>query len=138
MWTDKILDLFMFREGGPEDSDTNEPVVTTGSVVWGLLLRSTIILFAFYYLSERYGSPDFWWLLILVLWFFAAFPAYRQYTKFNKRIEEFSATTLCGSCKYFDKTGQRCIVLDEHVSSTYVPCEGLKWEPTTFEGDDDN
>lgn len=126
---EKIADLFMFREGSDEDNHSSEPNVTTGSVVWGLLMRMSLIM-AFSFFAVRYfDMRDFWWIALFLIWALAAYPAYRQYTSFTQRMENFSKQTLCGSCKHFDKTGQLCRIYDEHVSTEYVPCEGQSWEP---------
>ncbi|MCO5252107.1 MAG: hypothetical protein M9949_11915 [Candidatus Kapabacteria bacterium] len=126
---DKTVDVLMFREGSDEDSNSRAPIITTGSIVWGVLLRATIVLIAFFFLMDSIRGNDYWWVSLFFIWAFVAFPAYRQYEKYAKRIENFAEETLCGSCKHFNKGAQSCNIYDEHVSKDYIPCEGESWEP---------
>ncbi|MFP4529357.1 MAG: hypothetical protein ACLFQX_12480 [Candidatus Kapaibacterium sp.] len=126
---DKIIDAFMFREGSDEDSDTNQPVVTTGSIVWGLLIRTAIIIIASMLLLDQFQWREYWWVVLFAIWLLAAWPAYRQYQKFSKRMENFESSTLCGSCRHFDPSSQLCTIYDEHVSTNHIPCGGDLWEP---------
>ncbi|MDQ1265242.1 MAG: hypothetical protein QG635_392 [Bacteroidota bacterium] len=132
---EKIKDAFLFREGGIEDNRSNNPVVTTGSIVWGLLLRSSIIIFLSIVIINYFQIYTYWWLVFFALWFFAAYPAWRQWQKFHSRMEDFTESTLCGSCRHFDKSSQLCRIYDEHVSVDYLPCGGDSWEPASYEGD---
>lgn len=126
---DKIMDILMFRETGDEDNESDQPVVTTGSVVWGLLLRSAIIIILSSLLINALELRTYWWWVLIALWFFAAWPAYRQWQQFSTRMEKFEESTLCGSCRHFDPSSQLCKIYDQHVSTNYIPCEGLAWEP---------
>ena len=128
-----MVDLFMFREGTDEDNYTNQPRVTTGSIVWGILLRTLIIVILSFILFQVYDWYRYWWLSVFAIWLLAAYPAYRQYKKFNDRMDLLEEEILCGSCKYFNKTGQLCMLFDEHVSKNHTPCEGNNWEPKSYE-----
>lgn len=130
---EKIIDLLMFRETDDESDAANVPVITTGSIVWGLLLRSFIIVFLSFLLISYFQAYQYWWYSGFFLWLFAAYPAYRQYQSYSKKIEIIEEETLCGSCRNFDPSNQMCKIYDEHVSSDYIPCEGQSWEPKTFE-----
>jgi hypothetical protein len=127
MRLDKIPDIFMFREGTDEDSDTNIPIVTTGSVVLGMILRSALIIILLFIFSDYFR--EMWYLSVFIFWFFVAYPAYRQYNKFNKRMDDFKEETLCGTCRHFNPSGQLCTIYDEHVSRNHIPCNGEAWEP---------
>ena len=129
----KIFDVFMFRQESPDDSNSTEPVVTTGSIVWGVIIRAAIIIFASMFIIKYYELERYWWYVFFLLWFLVAWPAYRQYQNFHKRMEKFQEETLCGSCRHFDSTGQRCKLFDEHVSTNYIPCNGESWEPKSYE-----
>jgi hypothetical protein len=48
-------------------------------------------------------------------------------------MKKFTEDTLCGSCINFEPSSQLCKVLDEHVSVDFIPCEGLRWEPKSYE-----
>lgn len=124
---DKIFDLLMFREGSDNDSETNLPVITTGSVVWGIILRTALIIIIFMIFSDY--LRNYWYISIALFWFFVAWPAWRQYSKFNSRMESFQEETLCGTCRHFSPSSQLCNIYDEHVSKNHVPCGGSAWEP---------
>lgn len=126
---DKIKNLLMFQEGTIEDSYSNQPVVTTGSIIWGVLLRSIIIVLLSFLLVEQLDDRSLWWIAFFGFWIFAAFPAYQQMRNFQERMDDFEESTLCGTCKYFVKGSQLCSLYDEHVSKEYVACEGNDWEP---------
>lgn len=129
---DKLIDLFMFREGSEEDDYSTKPVVTTGSIVWGVLFRFAIIIVVSLSLMNYIDWKFYWWTVFIAIWFFVAYPAHRQYEKFYIRMDKFEEETLCGSCKYFSSTGQLCTMYDEHVSKTHIPCDGESWEPKQF------
>lgn len=126
---EKIFDVFLFREGTDTDNDTEKPVVTTGSIVLGVIIRSALIVVISFLLIEYYDSSRHWYLMLFFIWLFAAYPGYRQYKVYNERIENFAESTLCGSCRSFDKTSQLCRIYDEHVSTKHIPCDGDSWEP---------
>ena len=104
MKIDKILDLFMFHEGTDEDSDTQNPKVTTGSIVWGVILRTILMVLLIFFVRERFDFGEYWYMLIFTFWFLVAYPAHRQYQKFTERMETFVEETLCGQCKHFNST----------------------------------
>jgi len=126
---ESLIDLLMFRQGGETDNHTSQPVVTLGSVVWGVLLRTALITIGWIYLVYELELFDNWWLGIFFIWLLALFPGYTQYRTFEKRIEKLSDSTLCGSCRHYRPQGQLCAILDEHVSTDHIPCEGSAWEP---------
>lgn len=129
MKIDKILDLFMFHEGTDADSDTQNPKVTTGSIVWGVILRTILMVLLIFFVRERFDFGEYWYMLIFAFWFLVAYPAHRQYQKFTERMETFEEETLCGQCKHFNSTAQLCSLYDEHVSRQHIPCGGQDWEP---------
>jgi len=124
----------MFREGTEEEADGSlVPILTTGSIIWGVLLRSAIIIFSSFLIIEIFDMRQYWWFFFLLFWFFAAYPGWRQFQKFQERIKKVSEDTLCGSCRNFESSSQLCKILDEHVTKEYIPCEGLSWEPKSYE-----
>jgi hypothetical protein len=124
----------MFREGTEADTEGMlHPILTTGSIVWGILLRSTIILFGGAFIVRVFEMYNFWWTFLFIFWIFVAYPGWRQFQKFKERIKKLEESTLCGSCVHFESTGQLCKIYDEHISNSYIPCEGLSWEPRSYE-----
>lgn len=131
---DKLSDLFMFREGTEaDDRGSLVPVLTTGSIVWGILLRTSVIVFLSFSIIYLYDLYKYVWVVLFALWFGAAYPGWRQFQLFQERIKKVTESTLCGSCMHFDKTSQLCKIYDEHVTREYIPCEGLNWEPINYE-----
>lgn len=128
-WIEKIKDAFLFRVGSDADNDSTEPTVTTGSIVMGVIMRSALVMLVFLFIREYFPTGLDYGVTIFLIWIFAAFPAYKQWEKYHKRIEDFHESTLCGKCKHFDDGGQLCRIYDEHVSTNYIPCEGASFEP---------
>jgi len=126
---EQILDYLMFREGTDDDNSSDSPTVTTGSIVWGVILRSSIVIIITLFLVNRYDFYEYWWYSFFAIWFFVGFPAYRQFSKFNERMKVLSEETLCGKCKHFNQGAQTCQIYDVHVSKNHIPCEGMEWEP---------
>jgi hypothetical protein len=125
---EKIKDLFMFREGGDTDNYLIPPVITSGSILWGILLRSAVLIIITMTLILALDKRELAWFAIFIFWVAVAYPAYRQYTAFNNRLQTLEEDTLCGKCKHFIKESQLCSVLDEHISKDTIPCEGAIWE----------
>jgi len=138
-YIDKLKDVFMFREGSYEDNYTTEPKVTLGSIIWGILLRTFVLVFVSIIIAlilyQKVAVN--WWVIFFLMWVFIAFPAYRQHRKFDERIGDLEESTMCGSCLHFIKDAQLCRVYDEHVSINHLPCQGEDWEPRTFEDEDE-
>ena len=131
---DKLIDILQFREGTEEvDDGTNQPIVTTGSIIWGILLRTSILMLLTFIFISKYEYREYWWMSVFLIWLLAIYPGWRQHQIFQRKMEKFTDETLCGSCKYFDSTSQLCRTHDEHPTKSYIPCEGLDWEPKQFE-----
>jgi hypothetical protein len=124
----KAQDAWLFRRR----SESGEPEITAGTIVYGAVLRTLVLLLGT--LALLGVMPDLWryaWLVLLALWGVVVYPAYQRWREFSERVEQLKEELLCGSCRYFEETGQLCTLLDEHVRSDYIPCEGLSWEPRT-------
>jgi hypothetical protein len=132
MITDKIIDVLMFREGTDDDDGTHQPRITTGSVVWGILLRSFVLILISTLLLESLKFREYWFLILFLIWGIAIYPGWRQYKHFQEKMESFQEETLCGSCRNFDADSQLCKIYDEHVTKDYIPCQGESWEPNSF------
>lgn len=125
---EKIKHLFLFKDV-TEDDNHNEPVVTYGSIVWGVLLRTAIIVALTMVVTYGYGQNEVWYLSMFAIWLVALYPGWQQYQHFETRIKKFTEDTLCGSCKHFNQESQLCRLYDEHVTTNHIPCEGESWEP---------
>lgn len=137
MLKDKIIDLFQFREGTEEEADGSLiPIITFGSLAWGIILRSFILIMLTFIFFINWENRQYWLVCLFLIWGLAIYPGWRQFQKFNKRIERISENTLCGSCKYFVSSSQLCRIYDEHISMNYIPCNGESWEPVHFDTKD--
>lgn len=133
MKLEKIIDLFMFRESAEDDDYNTKPQITTGAIVWGVIMRSALIITLMLLLNEQLHLRNYWYFSLFTLWIFVAYPAYRQYRRFNERMDSFEEETLCGTCIHFDRGGQLCKIYDEHVSKNYIPCDGMDWQPKNYD-----
>lgn len=136
MVIDKIFDALMFRMGSEEDEDGSKaPMITTGSIVWGVLLRTTISFILIGLLLDNLNLREHWYLVLFGIWAFAIYPAWRQWQIFQEKTKKFSEETLCGTCINFDETSQLCKIFDEHPTKIYIPCEGVQWEPKHYDSE---
>ena len=75
-------------------------------------------------------DAQLWWMVsiaaIYVLIIHPAMVSHRWFEKHNKNVIESS---LCSSCKNFDRSAVLCIKYDKHPTENYVPCDGVEWEP---------
>ena len=123
----KLLKLLNFTTNS-EDEKRPE-IVTTGSIVWGVLVRTALIIVLSLTLIDYFDLRSNWWFILVLLWFIVAFPAYRKYKEFNDQTELMIEGIICGSCRHFIKSSQLCGIYDEHVTEDYIPCDGDNWEP---------
>jgi hypothetical protein len=104
------------------------PEITVGSILtWGLLKTSVLVLLT-WFVIEQFRLYEYWMVGLGVFWFVVAYPAFLQYQRFKAQTQELEKSSLCATCCHFDETGHFCRLMDEHVSETYIPCEGLSWE----------
>lgn len=116
-----------------EKEGKSKPIVTTGSLVYGVIVRSAFIFLLSLFLVDYFDFRGNWLIIAVLLWFIVAFPAYNRYKKFVRETEQFVEETLCGKCKYFDPTSKLCTIYDEHPSEDYIPCSGDNWEPKSID-----
>ena len=123
----KLLRLLNFTTNSEDNQ--REEIVTTGSIVWGVLVRTVMIMVLSLTLIDYLDLRSNWWLILVLLWFIVAFPAYRKYKDFTDKTEEMIEGIICGSCRHLIKSSQLCGLYDEHVAEDYIPCDGDNWEP---------
>ncbi len=124
----KIINIINFETTELSETQT-APVVTTGSIVFGVIIRTALIILISFFLVDYFYFRGNWWVIAVALWFLVAFPAYRRFRKFSEETDAFIEETLCGKCRHFDPTSKLCTVLDEHPTENYIPCDGESWEP---------
>ena len=104
------------------------PEITVGSILtWGLIKTAVLVLLT-WFVIERFRLYEYWLVGLGVFWFVVAYPAFLQYQRFKAQTQHLEKNSLCATCCHFDETGHFCRLMDEHVSETYIPCEGLSWE----------
>lgn len=100
-----------------------------GAIIYWALIRLLILIPVLWYLTQ-YIEYKFWWIItslsIFLIVFYPALIAYRKFIEQNKNVIESS---LCTSCKHFDKTAVICMKHDKHPTHDFLPCEGEHWEP---------
>ena len=100
-----------------------------GEVVFWTIIRAAVTIPGLWILK---GQIDFQlWILIsvaaiYVLIIHPAMVSYRWFEQHNKKVIE---STLCSSCKNFNRSAVLCIKYDKHPTENYVPCDGVEWEP---------
>jgi hypothetical protein len=100
-----------------------------GEMVFWTIIRAAVTIPGLWILK---GQIDFQlWIMIsvaaiYVLIFHPAMVSYRWFEQHNKKVIE---STLCSSCKHFDRSAVLCIKYDKHPTENYVPCDGVDWEP---------
>lgn len=110
---------------------------TIGAIIWFGMLRLVLTIFAAWYLREfvvhdQLSYSEWWGFTIVAIYGVAIYPAQIQYRWFQRNSRRIVEGTLCSSCRYFNPDNLHCTQLDEHVSETYLPCEGEGWQPHAF------
>lgn len=102
-----------------------------GEIVFWALVRAAIIVPVIWF-SRDYIDYQLWWPAgILALYGVILHPAIISYNIFVERNKPVTSSTLCSSCKHFDKTAVLCLKHDEHPTENYLPCDAMDWEPTS-------
>ena len=132
---DRITDALLLRytADGRDNLAGRHPSNTTGSILFAAMVRFVFVVVVGLISFEYFKLYDYWMVAVIALFGFVLYPAYRQYVLFYGRMETIEQSTLCGSCRHFDISGQLCKIYDEHVSLTHIPCEGEEWEPVSYE-----
>jgi|GEM_PF-263822 len=110
---------------------------TIGAIIWFGMLRLLVVIFGAWYLREfvvndRLSYGEWWAFTIVAIYGVAIYPAQIQYRWFQRNSRRIVEGTLCSSCRYFNPDNLHCTQLDEHVSETYLPCDGEGWQPHAF------
>ncbi len=100
-----------------------------GEIVYWTIIRTAILIPALWIL-DGYINHQLWWLIsIASIYGIIIHPAVMRYKSFKSRNKEVLEDTLCSSCTHFDKSAVLCMLHDKHPTTTYIPCEGLDWDP---------
>ena len=100
-----------------------------GEIVFWTIFR-IVILIPIIWILQGYMDYSLWWTVsFMLIYGVIVHPAVIHYNLFVEKNKEIIESTLCSSCKYFDETAVLCTKYDEHPTQSYLPCEGLSWEP---------
>jgi hypothetical protein len=127
---DVLMDILLFRLH-KRSYDNKTPKLTTGTIVFGGMIRLSIIVMATWWISDFWVFHQFWPIFAMMVIMIVFYPAYREMSIFSDTVESLKETTLCGSCKHFEPSAQICSRYDEHITEDHIPCEGMDWEPNS-------
>lgn len=100
-----------------------------GEIVFWTLIRTAIVLPLIWILKDHYEYSGWWLIGIFALYTIIIHPIIIQYRKFEEKNKYVINSSLCSTCKHFEKSAVLCVKYDEHPTSEYVPCQGSSWEP---------
>jgi hypothetical protein len=100
-----------------------------GEIVFWAIIRCAIVIPAIYIAKSFLDYTTWWGFGILAIYAVVVHPIAIHYHLFLDRNKEILDSTLCSSCKNFERTAVLCSVCDKHPTREYLPCEGLQWEP---------
>ncbi len=106
-----------------------------GDIVFWTLIRLAVSIPLVWVLKDYLNYSLWWTSIVFILYGFVIHPAIRSYKRFEEKNKSIFESSLCSSCKHFDKSAVLCIKYDKHPTNDYVPCEGKDWEPKNFESE---
>jgi hypothetical protein len=106
-----------------------------GDIVFWTLIRLAVSI-PFIWALKNYLDYSIWWFsVVFILYGIVIHPAIRSYKTFEEKNKNIIESSLCSTCKHFDKTAVLCIKYDKHPTPQYIPCEGQDWEPSSFDSE---
>ncbi len=100
-----------------------------GGIIFWTIVRIVFVIPSLWILRS-YIDTNFWWLVnVLVIFGVVIQPAVVQYRLFFEKNKSVIESSLCSTCKHFDKSAVLCMKYDKHPAANYLPCEGSAWEP---------
>ena len=109
-----------------------------GDIVFWTIMRTAVVIPAMWIL-RGYIDFELWWAICLMsIYGVIIHPTLIHYKLFEEKNKDIIESTLCSSCKHFDKTAVLCMKYDKHPTMESLPCEGVDWEPGFSEVDSDS
>jgi hypothetical protein len=99
-----------------------------GAVVFWTIVRALLVIPLLWILLGLIEMEYWWTLVVLCVYGVVIHPAVIHYRLFEEKNREIIETTLCSSCRYFEKSAVLCMKFDKHPSKTFLPCKGFDWE----------
>jgi hypothetical protein len=88
------------------------------------------ILIPVLWIARGYIEFQFWWTIVIMsVYGVVIHPAVIHYRLFEERNKEIINSTLCSSCKHFDRSAVLCMKYDKHPTKSFLPCGGDDWTP---------
>lgn len=100
-----------------------------GEIIFWTIVRTAIIIPVIWVLHS-YINFQFWGIVSLLAIYGAIIHPIIVYNKiFDEKNKDIIESTLCSTCKHFDKSAVLCMKHDKHPTKSFLPCDGLDWEP---------
>jgi hypothetical protein len=100
-----------------------------GEVVFWTIIRAAITIIGLWVIKSEVDLQLWWMISVAAIYVLIIHPAMVSYRWFEQRNKKVIESTLCSSCKNFDRSAVLCIKYDKHPTENYVPCDGIEWEP---------
>lgn len=125
--------LSMFRQKGSSGKREGKDIQAMGGIIFWAIVRMVVVIPAIWIMQGMFQS-QYWWLIAFCsIYLIVIHPVLMQFRTFEEKNREVLQSTLCSTCKNFDKTAVLCIKYDQHPTRESLPCEGIDWEPITVE-----
>ena len=109
-----------------------------GEIVFWTIIRTAVVIPIVWFLGS-YIEYQFWWIIsVMAIYGVIIHPAIIHYRLFEEKNKAVIESTLCSTCRHFDKSAVLCMKYDKHPSVDYLPCNGLDWEPKTTNVDSED
>lgn len=107
-----------------------------GEIIFWTIIRAALVIPALWLLKGYIDYPLWWYMVLLGIYGIIVHPAVIHYRLFEEKNKDILESTLCSSCKNFDKSAVLCLKYDQHPTKDYLPCDGVDWEPGSPEPKD--
>ncbi|MGE5496621.1 MAG: hypothetical protein ACM3Q2_01005 [Syntrophothermus sp.] len=104
-----------------------------GGIIFWTIIRMAVAIPVIWALQGWFKLHDWWIGGAFLFYIFVLHPFFVQLRSFEEKNKDIINSTLCSSCRNFDKTAVLCIKYDQHPTRESVPCEGTDWEPIPAE-----
>lgn len=102
-----------------------------GGIIFWAIVRMVIVIPAVWILEGFFDFQQWWIVAFCSIYAIVIHPLLVQLKNFEEQHKDILESTLCSSCRNFDKTAVLCIKYDQHPTRESLPCEGVDWEPVT-------
>ena len=100
-----------------------------GVIVYWTIIRTAIVIVALWLLKSQIDEQLWYIITVAISYTVVIHPAISGFRKFEEKNKNVIESTICTSCKHFDKSAVLCMKHDKHPTENYLPCDGIHWEP---------